>query len=172
MEALASCLRGVMNEVPMQTKYRQLPNPAHPAHPVSPHPLLQAYRIPVQDVWPVMLDAFVYLRKTGDFAGGGDVDNSEAASLTTDAKALDTCIGCLLSVCSNLRTYPGYYMYRHRTTARDIVDSLKKYTGDDGASTALTLFPILLRSEVPRETASAIRDGVVRPLIRLLEAYL
>ena len=163
MEALASCLRGVINEVPMQTKYRQLPNPAHPAHPVSPHPLLQAYRIPVQDVWPVMLDAFVYLRNTGDFAGGGDVDNSEAASSTTDAKALDTCIGCLLSVCSNLRTYQGYYMYRHRTTARDIVDSLNKYAGES---------PILLRSEVPRETASAIRDGVVRPLIRLVESYL
>lgn len=167
MEALASCLRSVMNEVPMQTKYRQLPNPAHP---VSPHPLLQAYRIPVQDVWPVMLDAFVYLRRTGHFAGGGDVDNSEAASSTADAKALDTCIRCLSSVCSNLCTYPGYYMYRHRTTARDIVDSLKRYAVDDGAS------PILLRSEVPRETgsqrpASAIRDGVVRPLIGIMETY-
>lgn len=144
----------------MQTKYRQLPNPAHP---VSPHPLLQAYRIPVQDVWPVMLDAFVYLRKTGDFAGGGDVDNSEAASLTTDAKALDTCIRCLLSVCTNLCTSPGYYMYRNRTTARDIVDSLNKYAGES---------PILLRSEVPRETASAIRDDVVLPLIRIMETYL
>ena len=115
-----------------------------------------------------MLDAFVFLRKTGDFAGG-DVDKSEAAS-STDAKALDTCIRCLLSVCTNLCTSPGYYMYRNRTTARDIVDSLKKYADDDGASTtSTTSFPILLRSEVHCET---IRDRVVRPLIRIIETYL
>ena len=121
----------------MRVKYRQMPNPHDPA---SPHPLLRAYNIPIQDLWPILLDAFVYLKRSGGYE--------------SESQVIETCISNLRSLCRGLLTYPGYYMYNSKSRKEDIVSSLELYT--DGSRDI----------HLPEGHVEIVREDVIVPLVQ------
>jgi len=142
MERVSESLRILLSKgIPMRVKYRQMPNPHDP---VSPFPLLRAYHVPRQELWPILLDAFVYLKRSGGYE--------------SESHVIDTCITSLRSLCRGLHTYPGYYLYKTKSTAEEIVSALKMYT--DGTR------DVHLRTE---EHIESVRADIVQPLIHCIE---
>jgi hypothetical protein len=106
VQTLQTSARGV----PKKTLFRQIPDPTFPT---SPIPVMVPYSVPAQDIWPLLLEATVYIQRHLD------PDHTETV--------LTELMDVLVAVNRNLLTYPGTRLYHRKKEKELILESIGPY---------------------------------------------
>ena len=110
LNRMLETIQQVATRIPKKTKFRQQGDPTNPG---SPFPVMVPYSVPAQEIWPLLLEATVYIQRRMD------PDHTE--------QALTELMRILVAINRNLLTYPGSYMYRRKKEKDSILEGIESY---------------------------------------------